>query len=65
MQDTDEIMMELSAGVGGQEAMLFTSDLFNMYSRYLQNRGLSVKVVEVSNAEAGSQCKHDEKRKRM
>ncbi|XP_071956143.1 peptide chain release factor 1-like, mitochondrial [Antedon mediterranea] len=34
--DDNDIVVELTAGVGGQEAMLFTSDVFNMYQNYAQ-----------------------------
>ncbi|XP_018496794.1 peptide chain release factor 1-like, mitochondrial [Galendromus occidentalis] len=53
LQDTDEILVEFSAGVGGQEAMLFNSDLFKMYSSYARNAGWGVNVVEFAESESG------------
>ena len=38
-EDQDNATIELHAGVGGQEAMLFCKDLFEMYRRYSEFRG--------------------------
>lgn len=38
-------MVEIRAGTGGEEAALFASDLFRMYSRYAQSHGLAVEVM--------------------
>ena len=40
--DDSDIMLEVSAGVGGQEAMLFTSELFNMYLGYAKYKNWTV-----------------------
>lgn len=39
------IITEIRAGVGGDEAALFASDLFRMYSRYAQNNNWSVSIL--------------------
>lgn len=39
------IIIEIRAGVGGDEAALFASDLFRMYTRYAQNKNWSVVVL--------------------
>ena len=47
-QDPDRsrnAMVEIRAGTGGEEAALFSSDLFRMYSRYAQTHGLKVEVM--------------------
>ncbi|MBI4116081.1 MAG: peptide chain release factor 1 [Candidatus Omnitrophica bacterium] len=38
-------IVEIRAGTGGEEAALFSSDLFRMYSRYAQTHGLAIEVM--------------------
>jgi len=47
------IIMEIRAGVGGGEAALFATDLSRMYSRYAQNNGWKVNVLDSSQTEIG------------
>ena len=47
------IIMEIRAGVGGGEAALFATDLSRMYSRYAQNNGWEVNVLNSSQTEIG------------
>jgi peptide chain release factor 1 len=47
--DERDIIMEIRAGAGGDEAGLFAADLFRMYSRYAQAKGWDVDVID-SNA---------------
>ena len=47
------VVMEIRAGTGGDEAALFAGDLFRMYSRYLEAKGWSVNVVDASPAPVG------------
>src|SRR3989344_3373891 len=42
------IIVEIRAGTGGEEASLFARDLFRMYSRYAANHGLKVEVMNTS-----------------
>lgn len=51
--DTANIVIELRAGTGGDEAAIFAGDLFRMYSRYAQLMGWSVDVVDASDGDAG------------
>ncbi len=44
--DEKDIIMEIRAGAGGDEAALFAADLFRMYSRYAQGRGWEVEVID-------------------
>lgn len=37
----DSIVLEIQAGVGGQEAMLFAQEIFQMYSNFISNKGKS------------------------
>ncbi|MFN7054615.1 peptide chain release factor 1 [Hyphomonas sp.] len=51
--DRADIVLEVRAGTGGDEAALFAGDLFRMYSRYAQLLGWKVEVVDASPGEAG------------
>ena len=51
--DEKNIILEIRAGTGGEEAALFAADLFRMYSRYAESRGWKVEVMGVSEAAAG------------
>src|SRR3989338_7694025 len=42
------IIIEIRAGTGGEEAALFARDLFRMYSRYITNHGLQMEVIDTS-----------------
>ena len=43
--DQKNVIVEIRAGTGGEEAALFVGDLFRMYSRYAENRTWKVEVV--------------------
>jgi len=43
--DEKNILLEIRAGTGGDEAALFVSDLFRMYGRYAEQRGWKVEVM--------------------
>ena len=47
------IIMEIRAGAGGEEASLFAADLFRMYSRYAERHGWNVEVLESSPSALG------------
>lgn len=47
----DNVIMEIAAGVGGQEAMLFAMDLFNMYIHYLNYLGFRYEILEMTKSE--------------
>jgi len=44
--DEKNIFLEIRAGTGGDEAALFASDLFRMYSKYADSRGWKVEVMD-------------------
>ena len=52
-QSIGSIILEVRAGVGGDEAGLWAGDLVEMYRRYAQDRGWSVSEIELSPAEQG------------
>ena len=47
------VILEIRAGVGGDEAGLFASDLFRMYSRYGEGRRWKFELLNLSQNEAG------------
>jgi peptide chain release factor 1 len=44
--DDKDIIMEIRAGAGGDEASLFAADLFRMYSRYAQSKGWEIDIID-------------------
>ena len=46
--DDRNIIVEIRAGTGGEEAALFAADLFRMYSRYAQGKGWDVDIISTS-----------------
>jgi peptide chain release factor 1 len=51
--DDKDVVVEIRAGAGGEEASLFAADLFRMYSRYAQNKGWHVEVIDSNRSEIG------------
>jgi peptide chain release factor 1 len=51
--DDKNIILEIRAGTGGDEAGIFAGDLFRMYSRYAETQGWKVEVMETSPASMG------------
>jgi peptide chain release factor 1 len=51
--DDKDIIMEIRAGVGGDEAGLFAADLFRMYSRYAQSKGWEIDIIDGSESGIG------------
>lgn len=43
--DAKNVILEIRAGTGGEEASLFAGDLFRMYSRYAENRGWKAEIM--------------------
>jgi peptide chain release factor 1 len=51
--DSRNVVLEIRAGTGGDEAALFAGDLFRMYSRYAERRGWKVDVMSLSETGVG------------
>jgi peptide chain release factor 1 len=51
--DSRNVMLEIRAGTGGDEAALFAGDLFRMYSRYAERRGWKVDLMSISETGTG------------
>jgi peptide chain release factor 1 len=51
--DEKNILLEIRAGTGGDEAAIFAGDLFRMYSRYAESQGWKVEILESSPSSMG------------
>ncbi len=51
--DARNVVLEVRAGTGGDEATLFAAELFRMYSRYAEQQGWKVNILDLSESEAG------------
>jgi peptide chain release factor 1 len=52
-KDEKNCYLEIRAGTGGDEAAIFSGDLFRMYSRYAEKRGWRIEVLSESEGEHG------------
>jgi peptide chain release factor 1 len=51
--DDKNIVLEIRAGTGGDEATLFANEVFRMYSRFAETRGWKVEVTSASDSSVG------------
>ena len=51
--DDRNVILEIRAGTGGDEAALFAADLYRMYARYAERRRWKLEVMTASDTEAG------------
>jgi peptide chain release factor 1 len=51
--DDANVFLEIRAGTGGDEAAIFAGDLFRMYSRYAEQRGWNVEILNAREGEHG------------
>ncbi len=51
--DEKNILLEIRAGTGGEEAALFVADLFRMYSRYAERKGWKVDILSAHDTGMG------------
>ncbi|ESO12415.1 hypothetical protein HELRODRAFT_62992 [Helobdella robusta] len=49
----EDIILEVNAGVGGQEAMLFTNEMFSMYMKYINYKNWTMKLINVDQSNLG------------
>ncbi|MEE9398992.1 MAG: peptide chain release factor 1 [Dehalococcoidales bacterium] len=52
--DEKDIIMEIRAGAGGDEAGLFAADLFRMYSRYAQTKSWRIDIISLNESGIGA-----------
>jgi peptide chain release factor 1 len=51
--DEKDVIVEVRGAAGGEEAKLFTGDLFRMYSRYAERRGWKTEVLDAHGSDIG------------
>jgi peptide chain release factor 1 len=51
--DEKDIILEIRAGTGGDEATLFAAEMFRMYTRYAETQGWKVEVLNTSESSVG------------
>lgn len=51
--DDKNVIMEIRAGTGGEEAALFAGDLYRMYSRYAEVRGWKIDLIDLNETGLG------------
>ena len=51
--DDKDVIVEIRAGTGGEEAALFAGDLFRMYSRYAEIRGWKTELIDINDTGLG------------
>ena len=51
--DDRNVIIEIRAGIGGDEAALFGAVLFRMYSRYAERHGFKLEVIDMNDTEIG------------
>jgi len=52
-EDGKNIVMEIRAGTGGDEASIFAGDLYRMYTKYVETKGWSHNIVDFSEGTSG------------
>jgi peptide chain release factor 1 len=52
-EDAKNVMVEIRAGTGGDEASIFAGDLYRMYTKYCENRGWRTSVVDMNEGTSG------------
>ncbi|MCK4768455.1 MAG: PCRF domain-containing protein, partial [Desulfobacula sp.] len=52
-RDDKNVLLEIRAGTGGEEAGIFTGDLFRMYSRYTESKNWTLEIVEKNGSSSG------------
>nr|WP_319393093.1 peptide chain release factor 1 [uncultured Desulfobacter sp.] len=52
-RDDKNVILEIRAGTGGEEAGIFTGDLFRMYTRYAESKHWKIEIIEKNDSAAG------------
>ena len=52
-RDSKNVILEIRAGAGGDEAGLFAGDLLRMYSRYAENKGVRLELLDANESDLG------------
>ena len=51
--ESRDVIMEIRAGTGGEEATLFAAELYRMYYRYAQSKGWQIDIIDSNQSEVG------------
>jgi peptide chain release factor 1 len=51
--DQRNVVLEIRAGTGGDEASLFSAELFRTYTRYAERQGWRIEIIDLSESEVG------------
>lgn len=52
-EDKKDVIVEIRAGTGGDEASLFAGDLFRMYTKYIEDKGWLMDIANINEGTAG------------
>ena len=52
-EDEKDVVMEIRAGTGGDEASIFAGDLYRMYAKYCENKGWRTNIIDLNEGTAG------------
>lgn len=52
-EDAKNVVMEIRAGTGGDEASIFAGDLYKMYTKYVESRGWRAEIVDFNEGTSG------------
>ena len=52
-EDAKDVVMEIRAGTGGDEASIFAGDLYRMYAKYCESRGWRTNIIDLSEGTSG------------
>lgn len=52
-EDAKDVVMEIRAGTGGDEASIFAGDLYRMYSKYCESRGWKTNIIDLNEGTSG------------
>jgi peptide chain release factor 1 len=51
--DSKNVILEIRAGTGGDEASIFAGDLFRMYQRYAERKGWKLEIIDYTEGTSG------------
>lgn len=52
-EDAKDVVMEIRAGTGGDEASIFAGDLYRMYAKYCEGKGWRTNIIDLNEGTAG------------
>ncbi|HMB64761.1 MAG TPA: peptide chain release factor 1 [Eudoraea sp.] len=52
-EDAKDVVMEIRAGTGGDEASIFAGDLYRMYAKYCESKGWKTNILDLSDGTSG------------